>query len=213
MIPKIIHQIWLGDQKKRPDDMIQTWLDMNPEWEHMLWTDNNLPKIKNKNQFRAMKELAGKADILRYELLHDIGGFFIDADSVCVKPLEDFFLDNDSFCCWENEYLRSGLMSNGYLGACKGNELMKHLIERIEMMPPEVIASAPNLTAWKITGPMFLTDSVQKQTYNKLRIYPSFYFIPKHYSGLESSFEPVYAEQYWGSTETVHGKMGMTYGS
>jgi mannosyltransferase OCH1-like enzyme len=213
MIPKIIHQIWLGDQTKRPDDMIQTWRDMNPEWEHMLWTDDNLPEIKNRIQFDAMKELAGKADILRYELLHDIGGFFIDADSVCVKPLEDFFLDNDSFCCWENEYIRSGLMSNGYLGACKGNELMKYLVERIEMIPAEVLHSAPNLTAWKITGPTFLTETVQRHQYNKLRIYPSFYFIPRHYSGLEyNGNEPIYAEQYWGSTETLQGKMGMTYG-
>ena len=214
MIPKIIHQIWVGDQSKRPDDLIQTWKDKNPTWEHMLWTDDNLPKIRNKIQFDAMNELAGKADILRYELLFDHGGFFIDADAECVNPLDDFFTDNDSFCCWENEYIRTGLMSNGYLAASKGNDLMKKMIERISMMPDVALSNAPNLTAWKIVGPQFLTSTVQQMQYNKLRIYPSHYFIPRHYSGLEySGNEKVYAKQYWGSTETLQGKMGMQYGT
>jgi mannosyltransferase OCH1-like enzyme len=215
MIPKIIHQIWVGDQEKRPDDMIQTWRDMNPDWEHILWTDDNLPTLINKEQYDAMKEYAGKADILRYQLLQEQGGFFIDADSICTKPLDDFLVDNDSFCCWENEYVRTGLMCNGYLAACKNNELMGHLIARIALIPPEVLESAPNLTAWKITGPGLLTDTVTKMQYNKIRIYPSHYFLPRHYSGMETHFknEPTYSEQYWGSTETLQGKMGMTYGS
>ncbi len=195
--------------------MMKTWQDMNPDWEYMLWTDDNLPQIANRVQFDAMKELAGKADILRYELLQEHGGFFIDADSICTKPLDDFFVENDSFCCWENEYIRTGLMCNGYLAACKGNQLMGHLQARISMIPKEVLESAPKLTAWQITGPGLLTDTVKRTQYSKLRIYPSHYFLPRHYSGLETEFknEPSYSEQYWGSTETINGKVGMTYGS
>ena len=195
--------------------MMKTWQDMNPDWEYMLWTDDNLPQIANRVQFDAMKELAGKADILRYELLQEHGGFFIDADSICTKPLDDFFVENDSFCCWENEYIRTGLMCNGYLAACKGNKLMGHLQARISMIPKEVLESAPKLTAWQITGPGLLTDTVKRTQYSKLRIYPSHYFLPRHYSGLETEFknEPSYSEQYWGSTETINGKVGMTYGS
>ena len=44
-----------------------------------------------------MNELAGKADILRYELLYEHGGFFIDADSECINPLDDFLTDNKAF--------------------------------------------------------------------------------------------------------------------
>ena len=194
--------------------MMQTWQENNPDWEYMLWTDDNLPEIANKIQFDAMKELAGKADILRYELLHNYGGFFIDADSISTQPLPDFFTENDSFCCWENEYIRSGLMCNGYLAASKGNQLMKHIIGRISMIPPQVLENAPKLTAWKITGPELLTGTVQNTQYNKLRIYPSHYFLPKHYTGLETQFtDNIYSQQFWGSTETMQGKVGMTYGS
>jgi len=92
--------------------------------------------------------------------------------------------------------------------------LMQKMIQRIGLIPPEVLEAAPNLTAWKNTGPAFLTDTVKNSTYNKLRIYPSHYFIPKHYSGLETQFKDnIYSEQFWGSTETLQGKMGMTYGN
>ena len=30
MIPKVIHQIWLGDQSNRPTPLMETWRDMNP---------------------------------------------------------------------------------------------------------------------------------------------------------------------------------------
>jgi len=91
---------------------------------------------------------------------------------------------------------------------------MGHLIARISMIPAEVLENAPNLTAWQITGPKLLTDTVQRTQYNKIRIYPSHYFLPKHYSGMETHFknESSYSDQYWGSTYTLDGKMGMTYG-
>lgn len=217
MIPKIIHQIWLGDQSKRPQKLIDTWIKKHPKkkgWKHILWTEENLPPLKNQKQFDAMKELAGKADILRYELLYLHGGMFIDADSECVHELDKrFFDDNDSFCCWENEYVRTGLMSNGYLGASKNNELMGSLIDEISRYEPESLSRLPNLTAWKVVGPLLLTNMVRNKAYNKIRIYPSHYFIPRHYTGIEyEGNETVYAKQYWGSTITMIGKVGMNYG-
>ena len=201
MIPKVIHQIWLGDQKQRPTPLIQTWKDMNPEWEHKLWTEENIPQLRCQEQFDAMKELAGKADILRYEILYNEGGFYIDADAECTKPLDDFFLDNDSFCCWENEYTRTGLMANGYLGATKENRLMGLLINTISQLPLQSIKELPPLSAWRTVGPTLLTKMVQDHTYHPMEIYPSHYFIPVHYSGVDQSYKSnVYGKQYYMST-------------
>ena len=215
MIPKIIHQIWVGDQSKRPDSLIQTWKDMNPSWEHILWTEENMPELTNQKQFEAMNELAGKADILRYELLNTHGGFFIDADSECISPLDDFLTENDAFCCWENEQIRTGLMSNGYLATKKDSPLAKNIIERISTFPPDQIAALPNLTAWRVVGPVLLTTIAQEMgDESGLHVYPSHYFIPRHYSGLEYTGDgKVYCKQYWGSTHTVEGKKGMEYGT
>ena len=215
MIPKIIHQIWLGDQSKRPSSLIDTWKEINPDWEHILWTEENLPNLRNQEQFDSMKELAGKADILRYELLHDYGGFFIDADSECINPLDDFLTENKAFCCWENEQLRQGLMSNGYFATEKNSSLAMKIIERISTFDSKQIEKLPNLTAWRIVGPVLLTTIANEMGEESgLHVYPSHYFIPRHYSGLEyNGKDKIYCKQYWGSTHTAQGKMGMEYGT
>ncbi len=213
-IPKIIHQIWVGDQTKRPVEMMETWKEKNPTWDYRFWSEENMPKLRNQAQFDAMNELAGKADILRYELLYDHGGFFIDADSVCVNPLDDFFTENKAFCCWENEQIREGLMSNGYFATEKNSPLAERLIARIGTYPVEEVAKLPNLTAWQVVGPVLLTETVRSMPECGMNVYPSHYFIPRHYTGLQyEGNDKIYAEQYWGSTETMNGKMGMQYGS
>jgi len=201
MIPKIIHQIWLGDQSMRPSSLMKTWKEMNPTWEYKVWTEENMPKLQCQEQFDAMDELAGKADILRYEILFNEGGFYIDADSKALEPLDDFLLDNDSFCCWENEYTRTGLMANGYLGATKDNRLMAFLIQTISKVPVSMVQSFPKGSAWQTVGPTLLTKVVQHHVYTSLRIYPSWYFIPQHYTGTDyEGKDKVYGEQYYMST-------------
>jgi len=209
MIPKIIHQIWVGDQSLRPNKLMETWKDLNPTWEYMLWTEDNLPELINKKQFNAIEELAGKADILRYEILYKYGGFYIDADSKCVNPLDDNLLECDSFCCWENEYERCGLMANGYLAACKGNDLMDLMIKSISNMNERDLKNLPPISSWKVVGPVFLTNSVISNKYHKIKIYPSHYFIPVHYTGLDQSYKtPIYSEQYFMSTPPSGNKYG-----
>ena len=194
--------------------MMETWKEKNPTWEYRFWSEENMPKLRNQAQFDAMNELAGKADILRYELLYDYGGFFIDADSVCVNPLDDFFTENKAFCCWENEKIREGLMSNGYFATEKHSPLAERLVARIGTYPVEEVAKLPNLTAWQVVGPVLLTNTVASMPDCGMNVYPSHYFIPRHYTGLQyEGTDKIYAEQYWGSTETINGKMGMQYGS
>lgn len=195
-IPKIIHQIWIGDQSQRPVNLMQTWKDMNPDWEYKLWTDDNLPKMMCQEQYDKMEQLHGKADILRYEILYQQGGFYVDADSECVLPLEDFLLDNDSFAGYENERVRGNLIANGYIASTKENDLMFILLCKIKKIN-DINSKEP----WQITGPKLVTDTVKEIDYSDLTVYPSHYFIPKHYSGVEyNGDDKVFARQYWGST-------------
>ena len=97
-------------------------------------------------------------------------------------------------------------MSNGYFATEKYSPLAKALIARIRQYPVEYIASLPNLTAWKTVGPLLLTQVTNEEAYD-IHVYPSHYFIPKHYSGLEySGDDKIYCNQYWGSTHTIEGK-------
>jgi len=216
MIPKVMHQLWVGP-KQAPVEMMNTWKESHPDWDYMFWNEETIaehfPKgLHNQQQYDAMPEWNGKCDIARYEILQKFGGFFLDADCVCLRPLDDYLLENDSFSCYENELIRGQLIAAGYLGCVQGCELMWHLVNKVHNLYGEALHCGP-LTAWKTVGPLFLTQSVHELKYNKLAIYPSFYFIPNHYTKLhpyQGPFKP-YADQFWGSTETERGKVGMQY--
>jgi mannosyltransferase OCH1-like enzyme len=206
MIPKIIHQLWVGP-KKPPVQQIESWKQMNPNWVHMFWTEESLKEhfpngLHNQIQYDAMPEWNGKCDIARYEILHKFGGFFIDADCTALRPLDDYLLENDSFSCYESEWLRGNLIAAGYLACTKENVLMSNLINKLHTLSMHNNTLwEGDMTAWKTVGPVFLTRTVHESQHHNISIYPSHYFIPKHYTGLEYTgpFNP-YCTQLWGST-------------
>lgn len=207
MIPKIIHQIWIGDKTKTPYKFMETWKKMNPTWEYKIWTEENMFDLINKKQFNGISGFAGKADIMRYEILHNYGGFYIDADSECIKPLEDWLLNCDSFACWESEVVVPGLIANGYLASVKDCLLMKMLINNVNLMNPLQMDDRP---PWQKTGPVLLTNTVGQYRYTNLKVYPSHYFIPKHCRGTTEYTGPdhVFCKQYWGSSFGLYGTIG-----
>ena len=135
MIPKIMHQMWVGP-KPAPMSLIQTWRVAHPSWEHILWNEDTLrhyfPQgLYNQSHYDAMPEWNGKCDIARWEILQKFGGFFLDADAICVSPLDDYLLENDSFACYENELMRPGLIAAGYIGASENNALIRLLVQEL----------------------------------------------------------------------------------
>lgn len=193
-IPRLLHQVWLGDQSKRPVAWMDTWKAKHPEWEYKLWTDTDFidspytPLIDNCPTF------AGKSDIIRYLLLYEYGGVYVDADSECLEPLDDL-LDNEAFCSWENEYATTGLMLGAFMGSIKGNpfflDLLGELNNNFQGYEP----------IWYTIGPGLLTRMVGALKYEKMTIYPSHYFSPVHHSGLRYSGKgKVYANHFWEST-------------
>lgn len=209
MIPKKLHIVWVGDESKRPDNCISTWACKNPDWALRVWGNDDLAKESWRNAKHIVdmssRELNGVADLMRYEILYYHGGFAIDADSVCVKPLEDWLLNAPEFTCWENEIARPGLLACGYLAAERGSPFIGQIIEDLYEAPTVV-----DDMAWKTTGPLLLTNTWQKYKYTGLTVYPSHYFIPRHFTGVEyNGGGHVFAKQYWGSTHGLYDKLHM----
>ena len=48
MIPKIIHQIWLGDKDLMPLNCMKTVKEIHYDWQYYLWTEENLKNIREK---------------------------------------------------------------------------------------------------------------------------------------------------------------------
>ena len=210
MIPKTMHFIWVGDETKRPDNCIDSWRRLNPGWNLRIWGNRDLAEGNwiNRPHMVEMfeRELNGVADMMRWEILHVHGGVVLDADSYCVRPLDDHLLDCPAFACWENEIVRPGLIAAGYFGSEADNTFIGRIVADIAAETTVV-----NDLAWQTVGPQRLTDSYRKYRYSELRIYPSHYFIPQHFSGVTyTGNDIVYAHQLWGSTlddyENIHSR-------
>jgi len=191
MIPKIIHQMWIGENP--PMNLINTWKEQNPGWKHILWTDKTLKEWKFRNQEKLdyMSEPNGKCDIMRYEILHRMGGFFVDADTICIRPLENKLFEYDCMSVYEGEKQRGGLIACGFMACQPRCELMNLCIEGIDKV------ASP---AWWYVGPAYFTHIVQSNKY-PIKVHPSHYFIPKHYAGsMYTGPGPVYCDHLWGVT-------------
>lgn len=208
MIPKTLHVIWVGDQSRRPDNCIQTWVDRNPGWTVRLWDNDDLAEYGwiNARHMRDMarRELNGVADLMRWEILYHEGGFLVDADSVCVRPLDDWLLEHEAFACWESEIARPGLIAAGYVATVPQNPFFGQIIQDIQAADTVI-----DDMAWKTVGPLRLTNAHRQHKYTGLSVLPSHYFIPEHFTGLRyEGAGLVYARQYWASTrrsyDTLH---------
>lgn len=207
VIPKTIHIIWVGDESRRPNNCIETWKAMNPDWAVRIWGNQELAEYGwvNAEHMRAMyaSELNGVADLMRWEILYNEGGFVVDADSICVRPLEDWLLEGECFACWENEVVRPGLVAAGYVGSVPNNPFMGQLILDLNAKP-----SVLGGKAWETVGPLFLTESFRKYEHINLTVHPSHYFIPRHYTGKEYSGDGVvFAKQAWASTKVSYDQL------
>lgn len=203
-IPPLIHIVWIGNESRRPDDHIRTWQTMNPHFQVRIWGNAELQKTRwaTAHHMREMlsRDICGVADMMRWEILLHHGGFAIDADSRCIRRLDDWLFQHEAFACWENEIVRPGLISNGYVAVPSNHPLIARIVEEIQEEN-----TLSNRMAWEATGPLRLTQTVRHLTYVNLTVFPSHFFIPRHYTGLTYTGPGlIYAEQDWSST---HAKL------
>lgn len=87
IIPKIIHQIWLGP-KELPQNYkyyLQTWKEYNPDWQYRLWTEEDIVKenFESMDLYWLARSYQERSDIARYEILKKYGGLYVDTDIEC----------------------------------------------------------------------------------------------------------------------------------
>jgi mannosyltransferase OCH1-like enzyme len=129
VIPRVFHQIWVGEQPF-PDDfrpLVETWARHHPEWELRLWTDENLPDGLRPEIYELLRHPAERADMLRLELLHRFGGVYIDVDFECLKPIDALLEGVSAFL----GALDSGRVSNAIIGSQPGHELFERAVREL----------------------------------------------------------------------------------
>jgi mannosyltransferase OCH1-like enzyme len=133
MIPKIIHQIWVGDFKlpKREQKLANEIKEMHSDYEYIFWSS---PPPLSKNiqnwydKFYSIKNYAFCADLLRIWAVKEFGGFYLDIDFKPVNSLDDF-LNYDGVFLYHNE--GDLTIPNNVFGAKKDLDVLEYCTQQI----------------------------------------------------------------------------------
>jgi mannosyltransferase OCH1-like enzyme len=185
-----VHQIWVG-----PDPLpeqyaayTRTWQDLHPGWEYRLWTDDNLPAMRNRHVYDRAAELVPpvnigqfRADVLRYELLWSFGGMYVDVDFECLTNLEHLLEEVEAFAAWE---VQDQWIANGLMGAEPGHPFIDRLITGLPASAEHHKGQRPNISV----GPQYLTRLYRRHP-DELTVLPTRLFYPYLYSDIGTDRE------------------------
>jgi hypothetical protein len=139
VIPRTIHQVWVGPYRipERERSFVDGVRRLNPDWDHVLWTDANLPSLDGDalHQFRwrmSLRDYAFAADILRVWVVHALGGLYLDADTECVRPIDTLITSFDAV--FRHHGPDDLTLSNDFMGMTAGHPLGSYLLTT--MAPP-----------------------------------------------------------------------------
>jgi mannosyltransferase OCH1-like enzyme len=206
LIPKTFQFIWIG--KPMPahlQENIGAWASMHPDWAVRLWTESNLLNLRNQVLFDNAEDLVPadavcqfRADLARYELLYDHGGFYCDVDTRPLKRIDPELAGHEVFAAMEDR----NWVGNTYLGSIPGHPIMREIIAAIPGSVKRNLGHRPNV----LTGPKFLTPIWKR---NRGYTAPSERFFPYLYSEVRSGKVPttfsddVVAIHSWNHTAEV----------
>lgn len=217
MIPTVIHQIWFQGQDHLTDRYLHfqnTWQRHHPGWTYRLWDADSIAALLKKEypRFLAMYDsyplMIQKVDVAKYFIMPRCGGFYIDMDMECQKPLTPL-LDNDlvfaelyltrldilvmSF----NKVKRRPFINNGCMASAPQHAFWTHVRENLDRHRPEKWYHKKEYYVSSSTGPQFFTQMVQSYRFDqndKVLIAPPTYFEPESAAdAVESVFPDAYA--------------------
>lgn len=106
MIPKIIHFCWFGrgEMNRLNRECIQTWGDILPDHEIMLWNEDNFDvhSVRYTSEAYRAKKYAYVSDYVRLYALLKYGGIYLDTDVSVIRSFNDL-LDCKGFIGMEDD--------------------------------------------------------------------------------------------------------------
>jgi hypothetical protein len=130
LIPRVFHQIWLGD-KPLPREYVGyqgSWTKHHPGWELKVWREEDLPAdLRRPEAAEKLRAPAERADILRLELLWREGGVYMDTDFECLRSIEPL-LDGHDFVIG---LAKPGRVNNAFIASAPGHPILDRALGEV----------------------------------------------------------------------------------
>lgn len=216
MIPRIIHQIWIGDPyPPYIEKCMLLWRAHHPTWRFEFWTEVELSAFDMVN--RELYETAEhyclpgrleqfRADIARYEILHEFGGVYVDADFECLRPIDDLPQDG-AWLPWEKD---GTWLSNGIIGAEPGHPFIGEIREALTPHALGMVRREGPVATARLSGPQFITKLWRQRERFDVTTLPERLFFPYSWNELDEHERPAapdaYARHHWHNQRRIRGK-------
>ena len=168
-IPKIIHQIWIGEEI--PDILklyTEAWKRMRG-WDYKLWGNNDLQEQNFPMTWKLIKKMLSRkkpvyamiTDLMRLEILYRHGGVYLDTTFEKVKNLNTLLDKSGYKFVMANEIPDPGLklpyISNSFIASVSHYIVLKRLLN-----PSKLSRINIGKKANKETGPYYVRSAIKK---------------------------------------------------
>jgi len=136
-VPRILHLIWLGSPLPyKFRRLVDGWRLQHPDYQVMFWDDAAAAGFTKTNQaaFDNASNWGERSDILRYEVLYQFGGLYVDTDYECLQSLDSVLDTRAQLVCGLGNNSDGAIeVQNGLLACAPGHPVMAELIHACSM--------------------------------------------------------------------------------
>ena len=182
MIPRIIHQVYgvFDDYVKLEDiSIFHQQVSKTKEFcthheiSYKMWDSNMCSELVNKYpQYRLLydnfKQPIMKADFIRYLIMYDEGGLYVDCDIAPINDIDELLTNDQFFVVWNND--KKKLPYNAVLGSIPKTKLYEDILTHLEESYYEKLANPIYETrvgrfVFHTTGHFMLNRVLKKHKY------------------------------------------------
>jgi len=110
------------------------------------------------NTYDSLPKPIMKCDMIRFFILYKYGGFYMDMDRTCLKPLRDLLSNDPDVILGAFRYLFFNFYNNDFLYSKPGSDFMRQCMQNIKLSHAPTNSLQVLLTA----GPLFLVKQKLK---------------------------------------------------
>ena len=167
-IPRRMLQFW--DKPQPPGEvamLMERCKAANPDYEHVLFSDADADDfiathhgVREVDTYRGCFHVSAKADFFRLAYLYRMGGFYIDADEVCDRPLDPVFQTGTFTEVYSFSRGVPSCVNNWFIGTVAGTEIIGRALDHCMRNIDSVLRHGRRSGVWVLTGPGALTFSI-----------------------------------------------------
>jgi mannosyltransferase OCH1-like enzyme len=133
--PSWTYVLWTDDESNFSFGHVVSTYDalhqlLNEEKEQLIVFDIRNMILVNQEAYDATKNYGEKSDILRYEVLYEFGGLYVDTDFECLKPFDVLHYYCDFYT--GISYSANFSFLNGLIGSAPKSNILKYCIEDLK---------------------------------------------------------------------------------